>query len=249
MKRPHLESLYTEKGEQLSARTVQYIHTTIHKALKDAVSDGLLNRNVADNLKPSNRRKTEINPLTPEQVDTFLEAAKGDRHEVLYLLAVKYGLRQGELLGLKWSDVDLDSSDSGRGTIQVRRTQSESRAGRIEEGTKSGKDRVIRLSQSHTDALRAHRESVNGSELVFTTTTSTAINSKNLYWRSFKPLLESAGLPDIRFHDLRHTCATIRIMRGQPLHRVSKLLGHSSIAITADIYVHDEGGDEDHYAE
>lgn len=249
LKWAHADKLYSDKLETASNRTVHYIHVTLHKALDSAVKDGLIPSNVTDGARLKQDSGYEINPLTPEQADTFLECARGDRFETLYLLALKYGLRQGELLGLKWQDVDLNNR-----TIKVRRTMSESRAGRIEEDTKSGKDRVIRLSEAHTDALRSYRAASNGSpdngrdELVFATTSGTAVNSSNLINRSFKPILKAAELPDIRFHDLRHTCATIRIMRGQPLHRVSKLLGHASIAITADIYVHDDGEDDDYYA-
>jgi integrase len=150
-------------------------------------------------------------------------------------LAVYYGLRQGELLGLKWQDLDGN-------TLQVRRTMSEAREGRIEEGTKNGKGRRIELSQTVVEALRSHRERQEGegygSELIFPSTVGTPTNSKNLYWRSFKPLLKAAGLPDITFHELRHTCATIRFMSGQHPKNVQELLGHKNIAITLDIYSH-----------
>jgi integrase len=112
----HVRGLYREKLEAgLSARTVQYVHVTLHKALKQAVSDGLIPRNPTDSVKPPQVRKEEIRPLTPEQVKTLFDAAKGDRLEALYVLAVTTGLRQGEMLGLKWDDVDLEA-----GTLQVR---------------------------------------------------------------------------------------------------------------------------------
>lgn len=234
--RSHVKSLYCDKLDSGSSpRTVQYIHVTVHKALNDAVADGLIGLNVSDGLKPSKSRRHEIHSLTPEQAKAFLQAARGDRYEALYVLAVHYGLRQGELLGLKWQDLDGN-------VLQVRRTMSEAREGRIEEDTKSGKGRRIDLSQTAVEALRIHRERMeeegHGSELVFPSIVGTPTNSKNLYWRSFKPLLKSAGLPDIVFHELRHTCATIRFMKGQHPKRVSDLLGHASVAITLDIYSH-----------
>ena len=241
--RSHVKSLYGQKLESLSPRTVQYIHTTMHKALKDAMIDGLVLKNVAAHIRLPKPRRKEINPLSPTQAKAFLTAAQGDRYEALYVLAINYGLRQGELLGLKWSDVDLED-----GTLQVRRTMSESRAGRIEEQPKSGKGRRIELSKTAIEALNSHcerqQEEMKGTEehrdqgLIFATTLGTPTNSKNLYWRSFKPILERAGLPDISFHELRHTCATIRFMRGQHPKRVQELLGHASIVQTMDTYSH-----------
>jgi integrase len=130
---------------------VQYIHVTIHKALNDAVVDRLIGLNVSDGLKLSRSRRHEIHPLTPEQAKGFLQAAHGGRYHALYVLAVHYGLRQGELLGLKWQD--LDGS-----ILQVRRTMSEACERRIEEDTKSPKGRRIDLSQTAAEALRTHRE-------------------------------------------------------------------------------------------
>jgi integrase len=250
--RADVKELYREKLDAGSSpRTVQYIHTTIHKALKDAMVDGLINKNEAAHIKLPKPRKKEINPLNPEQAKSFLEAARGDRYEALYMLAIHYGLRQGELLGLKW--VDLDGN-----TLQVRRTMSEARSGRIEEQPKSGKGRRIELSESLREALRSHRErqqeEIEGSDsyqnqgLIFASSVGTATNSKNLYWRSFKPILERAELPDISFHELRHTCATIRFMRGQHPKKVQELLGHASIVQTIDTYSHvipGMGDDED----
>jgi integrase len=242
--RAHLKNLYGQKLEYLSPRTVRYVHTTINKALKDAMVDGLIPKNVAAHIRLPKPRKKEINPLNPDQAKAFLTAAQGDRYEALYVLAIHYGLRQGELLGLKWSDVDLEA-----GTLQVRRTMSESRVGRIEEQPKSGKGRHIELSQTTIEALKSHRERQQKEEkkgteeykdqgLIFATTVGTPTNSKNLYWRSFKSILECAELPNISFHELRHTCATIRFMHGQHLKRVQELLGHASIVQTMDTYSH-----------
>lgn len=150
--RTHVKNLYGEKLEAGSSpRTVQYIHTTVHKALKDAMIDGLVPKNVAAHMRLPKPHKKEINPLSPEQAKAFLEAARGDRYEALYILAVHYGLRQGELLGLKWSDVDLAG-----GVLQVRRTMSETRSGRIEEQPKGGKGRRIELTRTVSEALRSH---------------------------------------------------------------------------------------------
>jgi integrase len=123
----HVRGLYREKLEAgLSARTVQYIHVTLHKALKQAVQDGLIPRNATEAVKAPQVRREEMRPLSGEQVKVLLEVARGDRLEALYVLAIHTGLRQGELLGLKWEDVDLES-----GTLRVRRTLVTAKAGPV----------------------------------------------------------------------------------------------------------------------
>lgn len=123
----HARGLYRERLDAgASPRSVQYLHVTLHKALKQAVSDGLIPRNVTEAVKPPRLDKKEMRPLTPEQSKRLLDAAReaGERLEALYVLAVHTGLRQGELLALKWEDVDLDA-----GTIQVRRSLSATKDG------------------------------------------------------------------------------------------------------------------------
>ena len=253
--RTHVKAFYADRRERVSARTVQYIHVTLHKALKDAAADSLVGRNVSDGLKPASAKRHEIDPLTVEQARSLLDAAKGDRLEALYVLALHYGLRKGELLGLKWADVDLAA-----GVMQVRRTMSDSREeGTIEESTKSGKGTRVELSRTAVGALRARRKAQMEEQLaagpawqdngyVFATGIGTPITGTNLTNRHFDPLLRRAGLPRIRFHDLRHTCATIRFVKGQHPKRVQELLGHASVAITLDIYSHLipglDGGDD-----
>src|SRR5919202_1599684 len=148
----HVRGLYREKLDSGSSpRTVQYIHTTLRKALQDAVSDGLIPRNIADGIKAPRPKKKEINPLSPEQARIFLATARWDRFEALYTLAIHCGLREGELLGLKWDDVDLEA-----GTLRVRRTLSETRTGYVFEFPKNGKGRSIKLTQTASEALRSH---------------------------------------------------------------------------------------------
>jgi integrase len=190
LSRGHVEIFYGEKGEALSTRTVQYVHVTLHKALKDAGADELIHRNVSDGLKPSSSRRHEIHPLTPEQTKTLLCAARETQHRTLYVLAIHYGLRKGELLGSKWQDVDL-----GAGVMQVRRTMSESRVGTIGEATKGGRGRRVELSQMPTEALLNHRERQGGGQgLVFATVNGMPVTGTNLT-RSFNALLKRAGLP------------------------------------------------------
>jgi integrase len=231
----HLQRFYRSKlDEGLSPRTVQYLHVVLHRALKQALRWGNVTRNVAEAVDPPKVPKKEVTPLSPEQARVFLEAASvaGDRLEALYVLAIHTGMRQGELLNLRWEDVDLEA-----GVLRVR-------------GTKTARSRrTVKLSETALQALRSHltrqleeidragslwRE--NG--LVFATEIGTLINRHNLIQRSFRPLLEKAGLPRVRFHDLRHTCATILLARGVHAKFVQELLGHATIAITLDTYSH-----------
>jgi integrase len=243
----HLRGLYREKTETgLSARTVGYIHATIHNALKQAVEDGLVPRNVADAVKPPQLCKEEIQPLTPEQAKMLLEAVGGDGLEALYVLAVTAGLRQGELLGLKWEDIALD-----RGLLQVRRTLSGTNGGEpVFSDPKTAKGRrSVKLTARAVEALKRHRErqleeceEVAGlwqnHGLVFPTQVGTPMSRHNLVARSFKPLLKRARLPEIRFHDLRHTCATLMLAVGANPKVAQETLGHANVTITLDTYSH-----------
>jgi integrase len=136
----HLRGLYRAKLDAgLSARTVQYLHVVLHRALKQALRWGLVPRNVAEAVDPPKVHKKDVAPLSPEQARVFLEAARGDRLEALYVLAIHTSLRQGELLGLKWTDVDLEA-----GVLRVR-------------GTKAARSRrTVKLSQTALEALRSH---------------------------------------------------------------------------------------------
>jgi integrase len=242
----HVRELYSEKLDSgLAPRTVQYVHTTLHKALKDAVADGLIPRNVTEGIKAPRPEKHEMNVLSPDQARSFLEAACGDRFEALYVVAVHCGLREGELLGLRWDDVDLEA-----GTLSVRRTLSESKEkGYIFEPPKNGKGRSVRLSQTASEALTSHLkrqlryleeagDQYKDQGLIFPSERGTPMNAKNLTARSFKPILKRASLPDIRLHDLRHTCATLLLARGVHPKFVQELLGHATISITLDTYSH-----------
>ena len=242
----HARGLYREKLEAgLSPRTVQYIHVTLHKALKQAVQDGLIPRNAADAVKAPQVRREEMHPLSVEQTRALLEAARQDRLEALYVLAVHTGLRQGELLGLKWEDADFEA-----GTLQVRRSLATAKGGPVLAAPKTrGSRRTVKLTRGAVEALRGHLQRQleeidragslwreNG--LVFASETGEPLDRRYLTSRRFKALLRRAGLPDIRFHDLRHTCATLLLSKNVNPKIVSEMLGHASIAITLDTYSH-----------
>lgn len=228
----------------LSSRTVQIIHTVLRKALQQSVRDDVLPRNVCDAVKPPRRVKKEMRPLTPEQAKTLLEAARGDRLEALYILAITADLREGELLGLRWEDVNLE----GR-VLRVRRQLTRTKDGLSFTTPKRGKTRVVRLTCPAIVALIAHqkmqcRDRTNAEPLwqnpalVFTSTAGTPVDVGNLTYRSFRPLLMRAGLPQIRFHDLRHTCATLLLPKGTHPKIVQEMLGHATITQTMDTYSH-----------
>jgi integrase len=244
----HVRGLYRERLDSgLSPRTVQYVHTTLNKALKQAVADGLIPRNAAASVKAPRPRSTEIMPLDREQVRALFDAASDHRLGALYIVAVAAGLRKDELLALRWKDVDLEAATP---TLHVRRTLSEARSGRIFEAPKSGKSRQIRLTRKAAEALKSHRIRQNEEErlaagahwqdhgLVFPSSVGTPIGARNLQ-RHFKAVLERAGLlRNTRFHDLRHTCATLLLRQGIHVKYVQELLGHADISLTLNVYSH-----------
>jgi integrase len=226
--------------------SVNKLHVTLHKALDQAVKWGMIPRNVCGVVKaPRPSPEGEMRTLSSEEARKLLEAARGERLETLYVLALHTGMRQGELLALKWQDVDLKA-----GTVQVRRTLTKN-GGRLRLGepkTAKGR-RKIKLTTRATAALRAHRKRQleegmqkaglwQDQGLVFASETGTLINPTNLRQRSFASLLKRAGLPKMRFHDLRHTCATLLLGRGVHAKFVQELLGHANISITLDTYSH-----------
>lgn len=241
-----LSRLYqTLRLKGLSARYVQLAHAVLHSAFREAERWGLLTRNPADLVDGPRPARPVFQPLDQNQVNALLEAARGDRYEALYLVAVTSGLRQGELLGLRWTDFDAD-----RATITVRQQLQRTRAGWVlsEPKTANGRRTVV-LPQVAVSALIAHRTKQleerlqagprwQGSELVFTSHVGGPIEKQNLIRRSFKPLLRNAGLPDIRFHDLRHAAATLLLLQGVHPKVVQERLGHANIAVTMDIYSH-----------
>jgi integrase len=228
-----------------SPRTVQQIHGLLRHALKRAQRWGLVGQKVAALVDPPRIPRRRMSFLDEDQVRRFLAAVDEDRLRALYVLAITTGMRQGELFGLRWADVDLPNRRlSVRGTLT-----GNDRDGPVITETKTGRNRQILLTDLGTDALQRHR--VNqleerlraGSEwvdhdLVFTNELGRPLHVSNLTTRSFRRALERAGLPQIRFHDLRHTAATLMLGRGVHPKVVSEMLGHAQISITLDLYSH-----------
>jgi integrase len=243
----HVRTLHREKLDTgLAPATVRKIHSTLHKALSRAVADGLIPRNAAD-VKAPRPAPDEMRPLSEAEARTFLDAAREaeDRFEALYVLAITSGLRRGELLGLRWDDADLD-----RGTLRVGRALVREGGRHVvgETKTRRGRRRVnltprtVAVLKTHRKRQLEHRVRLAGlyedRDLIFASENGTPLNPENLVKRSFKPLLERTGFPKIRFHDLRHTCATLLLSRGVHPKIVQELLGHATIAMTLDTYSH-----------
>ena len=243
----HVRALYREKLDSgYASRTVNYIHVTLHKALKQAVMDGLIPRNATDAVKSPRPASKEIRPLNREQARTLLNAARGDRFEAVYVLAITTGLREGELLALRWEDIDLEESK-----LSVRRSLSVTKAGLSFHAPKSAKSRrSVQLTARAIDALRQHRAAQSSerlrlgslwenNDLVFPGYSGQPMRSYSLTGNPFKRLLKRADLPQAtRFHDLRHTCATLLLLKGVHPKFVQELLGHATISITLDTYSH-----------
>jgi integrase len=246
----HIQSLYAAKLRGgLKPASVRYIHAVLHRALEQAVKFNLIPFNPAARVDPPKIRQDEITPLDAEQARIFLEAAKGDRFEALYVVSLTCGLRMGEALGLKWSDIELNN-----GTLRVNRQLQRMRRNGDTPGTlefsepKNASRRTVDLPQRAVDALRRHRKRqlekrvgvahYEDAGLVFATGKGTPLDAQNVVSRDFKPLLRRAELPDIRWHDLRHTYATLLLTRGTHPTYVQKSLGHASVQLTLDRYSH-----------
>ena len=238
-----IQRLYRQKLDQgLSSSTVQCVHKTLHKALKQAVRWGLIPRNVTDAVDAPRPSEPEIVPLDAKQLYRFLHAAKDDRLFALYQLAATTGLRLGELLGLRWKDIDL-----GRGVLSVNRTLTRTGADKLSfDRPKSAKSRrSVGLTPDTLEVLKEHRqrqraEGLGHDEgLVFCSGRGTPLNPSNVRNRSFKPLFRRAGLPDVTFHAAtRHTYATLLLSEGVHPKIVQELLGHARVGLTLDTYSH-----------
>jgi integrase len=204
--------------------------------LKQAVRWNLIPRNPCDAVEPPRVGRKEMTAYTPEQVQQLLKAAEGHRLEALFVLAVTSGLRQGELFGLSWTDIDLDA-----GSVSVRRQLEELRGQfRLTEPKSAKSRRLVEIPRVAVEALRRHRARM-GAEghldgPVFCDTHGGWLRKSNFLRQVFKPLLRRAGLPEARFHDLRHTHATLLLAQGVHPKVVQERLGHSQISLTMDTY-------------
>jgi integrase len=235
----HVQQLLNAKlAAGLSPRSVQYLRDVLRNALGQAMKWGLVTRNVATLAEPPRVPHHEMRFLTPDQARGLLAASRGERLEALYTVALALGLRQGESLGLRWQDVDFAA-----GTLHVRYAlQRVDGTLQLVEPKTNQSRRTLNMPPTVTTALQAHRErqeldrSAAGDRwvetgLVFTTRKGTPLDARNVTgW--FKKLLTSAELPDMRWHDLRHSCASLLLAQRVPPRVAMEVLGHSHISQT-----------------
>ncbi len=242
----HIQGFYTaEMKAGTSKAVIGIIHSVLHIAFGQAMKWGLIGRNPVEAvIKPKNKSK-EIKPLDENQARAFLSIVSSTRYDAIFWMAITTGLRQGELLGLRWSDLDWRSKQ-----IQVQRQiQRVPKEGLVfsEPKSKSGK-RTIVLSDEMIEKLHKHidiqdmERSIAGNrwkenDLIFSSSIGTSIDRRNLF-EEFKGFLKKVGLPNIRFHDLRHTAATLMLKQGVHPKIAQERLGHSNISITLNTYSH-----------
>jgi integrase len=229
--------------QMLSGRTVQYVYSILRRALEDARPEELVGRNVAQEVPTPRYERREFEPLAACEARMLLAAAADDRLYAVYVLALVLGMRRGEILGLRWSAVDL-----ARATLRVQASLQRVGGQLVLTSPKTKRSRrAIPLPQAVVKVLEAHRHAQaverSGAELwadddlVFTTSIGTAIEPRNLS-RHFEALRVRAKVRRVRFHDLRHSCASLLFELGVPLRMVMEILGHSQISTTSDIYTH-----------
>lgn len=245
----HIRQLHTVVAEAgRSPATIARVHATLRKSLSDAMADELVVRNVAKVVPPPSARRPEVDPLTLDQARTMLAAIRGRRNEAAYVLMLTVGLRLGEVLGLRWADIDLEGRQL-RVRRQLRRT-----GGQLTfTDPKSARSRrTVSLPGAAVDALVRHRQAQTVATLdglVFPSAVGTPMEPRNLQrdWtgttatarrRGSSGLRDELGLDGVRLHDLRHSAASLMLSGGVPMRAVMETLGHSSIALTADTYSH-----------
>jgi integrase len=241
-----IQSFYNAKIQRgTRSRTVLLIHAVLHRGLNYALKWGLLGHNPAQAVTRPKFKRPEMKTLNDSQVRVLLSASKGTRDEALFWLAVSTGMRQGEILGLKWSDLDW-----GTKRLQIKRQlqRLKNEGMTFSEPKSAAGKRAIMISSTMVEKLREHLDhqqqerQIAGpnwqeNDLIFPSIIGTPLDHRNLF-RDFKELLKKTGLPNIRFHDLRHTAASLMLLQGIHPKVVQERLGHSDISLTLNTYSH-----------
>lgn len=241
-----IQALYAEKrNDGLAPRTITFIHAVLHSALENAVKWGLVSRNVAKLVSLPRAQRYEAKTLTSEQAKKLLETARESHIEALLVMAVTTGMRRGELLALHWGDIDFK-----KGVIFVQRTVNRITGHGFQETepkTKSSRRRIV-IPEMAVEVLKVHcmhqdEVRIKAGErwwdqgIVFCNRFGGHMNPERMV-SMFHKVLEDAGLPNMRFHDLWHSAATILLVAGVHPKLVQERMGHSTIAMTIDIYSH-----------
>lgn len=247
----HIQKLLNklEKGSSerkaLAPKTVRSVHGILHKALHQAVVVGYIPTNPADNCKLPKLTKPELSPIMDEDLKRFVRAIHGHEYENLFMLALFSGMREAEICGLQWSDVDWEN-----GLITVKRQYQRDLKGgghRIVETPKNGRRRAVAVPPSIIQVLK--REKVrqmehqlkarelwaNAKGWLFTDDAGQPVKPERVY-KQYKKIVTALGLPDSRFHDLRHSYAINALAAGDNIKSVSDNLGHATTAFTMDVY-------------
>ena len=225
-----------EGSKRLSDSTVRHIHTMLHGAMKAAVQAHIIPKNPTENATAPKSNYKPMQVLNEQELDTFLQAVqKDDIWRDFFYTELMTGLRRGEICALMWRDFDAKA-----GTLGISRTLHSKGQGVYALGdTKTSQgNRTIILPESVAALLRARKKN-SISQWIFPQPTSPELPmNPGTAYRRLKTLLEEAGLPSIRFHDLRHTFATLTLQNGMDVKTLSAMLGHVSAATTLDIYTH-----------
>lgn len=239
LKPSQVQAFYTKmEADGVGARTRELCHVVLRKALQQAVQWGYLAVNPCDRVERPRAAKRTMNVLTPAQAQRLLAEARGHRLYALLVVLLTCGLRWGEAAALQWEDVDLK-----RGTLTVRRSVTEVKGKHVvgEPKTAAGRRQIV-LPKLAVEALREHRKRMlaegHAASWVFCDSEGGLLRLPNFRRRVLFPLLQQAGLPAIRPHDLRHTAATLLLAQGVHPKIVSERLGHSQVGITLDTYSH-----------
>jgi len=251
LRAPDLNRLYAEllasggrRRHGLSAKSVRNVHIVVHRALADAVRWGDLSRNPADNADAPQVQRKEMRTWSAGETRTFLDSVTDDPVRAAWVLVATTGARRGEVLGLRWGDLDLDN---GRAAVVQQLTTVNNQLVFVPPKTAKGR-RSLALDRYTVDVLREHRKRQleqrmalgsgwPGHDLVFTRPDGEPVHPDS-FTRWFVQRARAAGLPVIRVHDLRHGWATLALEAGVHPKVVSEQLGHSTVAITLDLYSH-----------
>ncbi len=226
------------RANGITSSIIAKIHVVLHTAFQAALRRRLILSNPFSLVERPVHKHATMKTLDAAQARQFLKAAAADPLEALFVLAITAGLRQGELFGLRWADVDLDAK-----RLSVRRSIEEIDGKRVVVDPKTPRSRRnVALTELAVLALGRRRVLAyaegHRSPYCFTQLDGGLLRKSNVRRRSFKPLLERAKLPDVRFHDLRHTAASLLLLQGVNPKVVSEGLGHASVSLTLDTYSH-----------